>query len=186
MSTRRVVVTHDAAGRSVLTSDGPSPRSKKFIHTPGFATALLWASDGTPTVPHRDGDPTPAVASFAPGIGGTRFMVITFAPDSVMGDPSFDLHKAIAEHLAESPGIADKFEPDAPGMHTTDTIDYGIVLEGEIWLELDDQKTIHLKQHDVTVLAGARHAWRNKSQKPTTIAFVLVGAQRAAAGNQRG
>ena len=107
------------------------------------------------------------------------------SPSPTGGGPSFDLQKAIAEHLAESPGIADKFEPDAPGMHTTDTVDYGIVLDGEIWLELDDQKTIHLKQHDVTVLAGARHAWRNKSQKPTTIAFVLVGAQRLAADPQR-
>jgi hypothetical protein len=69
-------------------------------------------------------------------------------------------------------------EPENPGMHTTPTIDYGFVLNVEIWLELDDGKTVHLKEHDVVVQNGARHAWRNKSDKPVTMAFVLIGAKQ--------
>jgi quercetin dioxygenase-like cupin family protein len=63
-------------------------------------------------------------------------------------------------------------------MHTTDTVDYGIVLEGEVWLELDDGKQIHLQAHDVVVQNGTRHAWRNKTQTPVKMAFVLIGANR--------
>jgi len=65
-------------------------------------------------------------------------------------------------------------------MHTTNTVDYGIVLEGEVWLELDDGKQVHLEAQDVIVQNGTRHAWRNKSDKPVKIAFVLIGAQRNA------
>ena len=79
----------------------------------------------------------------------------------------------------ESPGLVELFEVDNPGMHTTPTVDYGVVLEGEVWLELDDGKTVHLKQHDVVVQNGTRHAWRNKGEKPVTMAFVLMGAQKA-------
>ena len=181
MIPRRIVTGHDEAGRSVIASDAPVPRAKSFVHTPGFASAVIWATDAAPVVPHGSGDPTPAITSLAPGVGGTRFLMITFAPDSVMQDPAFDIASAIAEHLAESPGIADKFEPDAPGMHTTDTVDYGIVLQGELALELDGGVVIHLKQHDVFVQAGTRHAWRNPGSVPATIAVVLVGATRAPA-----
>ena len=64
-------------------------------------------------------------------------------------------------------------------MHTTPTVDYGVVLDGEVWLELDDGKTVHLKEHDVVVQNGTRHAWRNKGTKPATMAFVLIGANSA-------
>ena len=76
------------------------------------------------------------------------------------------------------PGLAECFESDNPGMHTTDTIDYGIVLDGEIWLELDDGQTQHLRKLDVVVQNGTRHAWRNRSGRVTLMAFVLIGACR--------
>ena len=69
-------------------------------------------------------------------------------------------------------------ETDNPGMHTTQTVDYGIVLEGEVWLEVDDGKQVHLKPHDIVVQNGTRHAWRNKGDKPVKIAFVLIGAKK--------
>jgi len=62
-------------------------------------------------------------------------------------------------------------------MHTTPTVDYGIVLDGEIWLELDNE-TVHLKRHDIVIQNGTRHAWRNKGTAPATLAFVLIGATR--------
>jgi quercetin dioxygenase-like cupin family protein len=67
---------------------------------------------------------------------------------------------------------------DDPGMHTTDSVDYDVVLEGEITLELDDGKEVQLKKHDVVVQNGNRHAWRNKSSAPAVMLFVLIGAKR--------
>ena len=81
----------------------------------------------------------------------------------------------MAENLAVSPGLAERFEPD--GKHQTPTVDYGIVLDGEIWMELDDGNETRLSQFDAFVQNGTRHAWRNKSDKPATIAVVLVGAR---------
>ena len=79
------------------------------------------------------------------------------------------------ENLQACPGLAETFEPD--GMHCTATVDYGIVLDGELWLELDDGRAELLTQHDIVVQNGTRHAWRNKSNRPATIAFVLIGAR---------
>jgi len=69
-------------------------------------------------------------------------------------------------------------EPDHPGMHTTDTVDYDVVLSGEVWLELDDGAEVHLKPGDCVVQNGTRHAWHNKTDQPCTLAVVLVGARR--------
>lgn len=101
-----------------------------------------------------------------------------FPPDSVYANGDFDPSAAAAENLEVVPGIAEKFEPDAPGMHTTDSVDYGIVLEGEPVLELDDGQTKSLKPGDIVIQNGTRHAWRNPTDRPATMAFVLVGAER--------
>jgi len=103
-------------------------------------------------------------------------MIVTFAPDSVM--MSIDPVAGFQEFAEHVPDLAAAMEPDSPGMHTTQTVDYGIVLEGEVWLEVDDGKEVHLKPHDVIVQNGTRHAWRNKSDKPVKIAFVLIGARK--------
>jgi len=179
MKIRRVVTAHDAAGKSVLGVDGSPPRAKDFVHTPGFASALVWSTPSVPSLPYGGADPTPAVTSFVPEPGATRFLIVAFPPDSVMASENFDPVAAGREHLEEAPGLVEKFEPDNPGMHTTDTVDYGIVLDGEIWLELDDGATVHLKRHDVVIQNGTRHAWRNKGNVPATMAFVLIGARRS-------
>ena len=95
----------------------------------------------------------------------------------MFASPGFDGEAALRETLAVSPGLAERFEPD--GMHTTPTIDYAIVLDGEIWLELDGARITHLRQHDVVIQNGTRHAWRNKSERSATLAFVLIGARSA-------
>ncbi|WP_306181006.1 cupin domain-containing protein [Rhizobium sp. AN73] len=106
-------------------------------------------------------------------------MIVSFPPDSVMADPSFDPIAADAEQRQHLPGLAELFEREAPGMHMTVTVDYDIVLDGEIWLELDDGAEVHLRKGDVAVQCGTRHAWRNKSTSPATMAFILIGATRA-------
>jgi hypothetical protein len=171
---RRIVTGHDPAGASMVALDTAPPRSDAFHHIPGMMSRLVWATDGAPALPFSGADPTPGVASIVPPPGGSRFLIVTFPPDSVFASPEFNPAAAHEENLRISPGLAERFEAD--GMHATPTVDYGIVLDGEIWLELDDGRSALLRRHDVVVQHGARHAWRNKSGAPATLAFVLLGA----------
>jgi hypothetical protein len=177
MSVRRVVVSQGADGHDVVVSDGPAPRSHDFAAIPGFSQTLVWTTP--PTVRHTDpgDDLTAAVPSLVPEPNGASLIVLTFPPDSVFMDGGFDGAAAAVEGLEHSPGIADRMEPDNPGMHATPTVDYDLVLDGEIWLELSDGNEVRLERGDVAVLYGASHAWRNKSDRPATIAAMLFGAR---------
>jgi len=177
LAIRRVVTGHDESGASMVAHDGAAPRCDAYRHIPGMMSRLLWATEPAPALPVDHSDPTLSVTSIVPPRSGTRFLVVTFPPDSVFFAPGFDPAAAAAENLAISPGLAELFEPD--GMHVTPTIDYGIVLDGEIWLELENGRAELLHRHDVVVQNGTRHAWRNKSERPATLAFVLIGAARA-------
>lgn len=180
MSFRRVVTAKNAAGKSVVVSDGVSPREMALKHTPGFVSAPMWTSASTPTLPATGDDPMSVPGtSLLPAPGGSAFMIVTFPPDSVMMSADFNPAKAGPEHLAAAPGIAETFEMENPGMHTTPTLDYAVVLDGDVWLELDDGETIHLKKQDIVVQQGARHGWRNKGSRSATLAFVLLGAKTA-------
>ena len=81
---------------------------------------------------------------------------------------------------AALPGLTSlaNHEPDNPGMHTTDTIDFEYVVSGEVWLELDDGEEVHLQPGDTVVQNGTRHAWRNKGTEPCTMVVFLLGAHR--------
>ncbi|WP_280424592.1 cupin domain-containing protein [Nocardia carnea] len=114
--------------------------------------------------------------SFVPIVGGTRLITIVVPPDAGMASPDFDGMAFAAEQLENGPGLAELFEPD--GMHTTPTVDYTIVTEGEIWLELDDGSQTLLTAGDVVIQNATRHAWRNKSEHPAKIVSVLIGADR--------
>ncbi len=114
--------------------------------------------------------------SVVPGPGGTSLHFVTFPPASAFADPSFDGEAAQDEALIRLRGLADHFEKEDPAMHKTSTVDYSIVYDGEIWLELDDGETMHLQRGDVVVQNGTRHAWRNKGTKPVTMLFFLNGA----------
>ena len=179
MNVRRVVIATDPSGRSVVSSDDASPRAHDFVNTPGFAQALVWTTAPGPTLPFDGVDPTPGAPSLVPVPGATSLIVLTFPPDAVYADPEFDGAAAAEEAAEHSPGIAETLEPDSPGMHTTPTVDYNVVLDGEVWLELSDGAEVKLAAGDVVVQHGARHAWRNKSDRPATIAAILIGAQRA-------
>jgi hypothetical protein len=178
MKLRRVVIATDDGGASVVVSDDQPPRTHEFELIPGFSQSLVWATPPQPKLPFDGGDPTPEATTMLPEPSGTRFIVLTFPPDAVFADPSFDGPAAGAESLQHSPGIAELFEPDNPGMHTTPTVDYDIVLDGEVWLELADGREVKLAAGDVVVQHGARHAWRNRSDHPATIAAILIGAER--------
>ena len=178
MNVRRIVTGRNGASKSVFLLTDRAPKRHDYVHIPGMSNTQIWSTSPTPSLPTEVTDPTLAAGSVIPQPGGTQFMFVTFPPDTVMLSPQFDGRAAHEENLKCVPGLAECFEPDSPGMHTTDTIDYGIVLDGEIWLELDDGRTQHLQRHDVVVQNGTRHAWRNKTDRPTLMAFVLIGARR--------
>ncbi len=173
---RRIVTGNDKNGHAIFVSDGTPPWSKQYEHTPGFASTVVWTATSPHRAPNDGSDSSPQMKNFVPAPGESRFVVVSFPPDSVFADPKLDFAAAMKEQAEQSPGLTELFEPDNPGMHKTPTIDYGIVLDGEVWLELDDGKQILLKRHDTIVQNGTRHAWRNKSDKPVTMAFVLIGA----------
>lgn len=178
MTIRRIVTGLDSTGKSVFVSDAAPPRTTEFKSVPGFITSLLWETHPDAVVPPKAGDPASSARSWTPDPGGTNLMFITFPPDAVMMSRDFDPAAAGAEYRQVLPGLAEKFEMEHPGMHTTDSIDYAVLLDGELELELDDGLTKKLAVHDVVIQTGTRHAWRNKSSKPATILFVLVGATR--------
>jgi mannose-6-phosphate isomerase-like protein (cupin superfamily) len=104
--------------------------------------------------------------------------VLTLPPDSVYASPAFNPTAAAEEQARIVPGIADRMELEAPGFHTTQTLDYVVVLSGMVWLVVDDGE-VQLQAGDVVVQLGSRHAWQNRTEGPATLAVVLMGAERA-------
>ena len=155
---RRVVTGHDDDGRSVVVQDGTAPRMHKFVGFPGFVSGLAWATDPEQPVSRAGFDPTMAAESFIPPPGGTRLLLMVIPPDAVMGSPDFDAAVFMAEQFEHGPGLAELFEAD--GMHTTPTVDYTIVIDGEIWLEMDDGHLTRLTAGDIVVQNATRHGWR--------------------------
>lgn len=175
----RRVVTGLRDGKSVFVSDAPVANAHIYESIPGFMTSVVWATAPVPSLPQIGEEGPPAGTLITPPPGETRLMVVTFPPDAVMSGSGFDPERAALEQAQQLPGLAECFEAKNPGMHTTDTLDYDIVLDGEIWLELDDGAEVHLQKGDVVVQCGTRHAWRNKGAQPATMAFILVGARRS-------
>ena len=178
MQIRRVVTGRDSCGRSVLLSDETTPRTVPFESIPGHAFAHVWMTPPSPSLAAPHTDPTGGQPDLIPQAGGTSLLIVTFPPDHVMLSPEFDPAAAGAECMMHMPDLAKTFEPKSAGMHTTDTVDYAIVLTGEIWLEVDDGQETRLCPMDVVVQNGTRHAWRNKSDAPATVAFFMIGATR--------
>jgi len=180
MHIRRVVAGTGADGKARVMSDAVASRRAEFRTVPGFAASLIWATGAADKVGAGEtmADRTPEVG-FVPAAGESRLMIVTFPPDSVMTRADFNAAAFGAEFAQLLPGLAERFEPDHPGMHTTDSIDYDVVLEGEITLELDDGQQVQLRKHEVVVQCGNRHAWRNPGDRPATMLFVLLGVDRA-------
>jgi mannose-6-phosphate isomerase-like protein (cupin superfamily) len=112
---------------------------------------------------------------------GSLFRLVLFPPRPADGSRPPSSYEEYLEELSQKiPKMADHFDRDTPGMHTSDTLDYGIVIRGEMILELDDGKTLHLCQGDCVVQNGTRHRWRNALSEPCLMAFVLIGGKREA------
>jgi mannose-6-phosphate isomerase-like protein (cupin superfamily) len=114
---------------------------------------------------------------YFPPVGGFRVGFFTIPPDGGAWAPAdLDFGAAIAEFEEKLPGLAEYLEPDHPGMHTTATVDYGVVLSGQAILELDDGAKVTLRPGDSYIQNGTRHRWSNTGDVPAVIAVTLIGA----------
>jgi mannose-6-phosphate isomerase-like protein (cupin superfamily) len=173
MHVRRVVTGHDHTGGAIVVSDqGVEPVRPALL--PGHELHQLWNCDEPPRFPN-DGS-LPERSTYFPPVGGFRFGLFTMPPETQTVAAPRDPRAARAALEADLPGLLDYNERGGEGMHTTPTIDFEVVLEGEITLELDGGATVVLHRGDTVVQNGTRHRWRNTGEGPATYAVCLVGA----------
>jgi len=172
-----VVTGQNSSGKSVIVSDtAVKPLTLSLL--PGYEFHRLWGSDSVPELP-SDGTP-PAQPRYFPPKNGFRFCFFTLPPDTTTSVDLIGGASALEELQQKLPGMLDVLELDHPGMHTTDTVDFDVVVSGEAYLELDDGAEVLLKAGACVIQNGTRHAWHNRSSENCVIAVALVGAERKA------
>lgn len=175
MSTRRVVTGHTTGGASAFASDDLlEPRTSPGL--PGVEMQYLWGSEEPQRYP--DDGTMPDWRMHFPPRGGSRFVIFSLPPADQPVWEDADGPEARAHADEQFPGLLDTFHPEDAGMHTSDTTDYAIVLDGEVVLELDDGAERTLRAGDVVVQNGTRHRWTNRTTQRVSVAFVLLGAER--------
>ncbi|ALK33560.1 cupin domain-containing protein [Burkholderia plantarii] len=173
-SIRRVVTGHDIDGRAVVASDGPLPSVVEIAAIPGTVFHEVWSTSSIPAVVDNGPDPTIGALMLAPPKHGTRMRFVDIPPDT----PEFLAHGATKMYDAFSQigdVKASTVEPGSPHplMHRTESIDYGVVIEGEMTLILDAAE-VALVPGSVVIQRGTNHAWANRSGRPCRMLFVLV------------
>jgi hypothetical protein len=171
---RRIVTGHDSDGKAVVISDGAPPR---VVDVSGRGTRFheVWRTTETPArIERARAEPLDEALTLPPPKNGVRIRVVDFPPET---PDLLNVEPAMAKTLfaqigAEHAATAGEGAPH-PFMHRTETVDYGIVLEGEITLVLDKGETL-CRAGDIIVQNGTNHAWANRSGKPARMAFVLI------------
>ena len=164
---RRIVTAINASGKSYIAEDGPPAHVRRNPTRPGFVVCNLWATGGNPA-PLGEPDLSTEMRGVMPRPGGTFFKVIDIPPDDEALAPG-------SPQVANEPGLRHDSNARHPGMHETDTIDYAIVLSGEIHALVDEGEVL-MKAGDVLIHRGTNHAWANRSGSICRILFVLVDA----------
>jgi len=158
MRVREVVTGHDAKGRAVFVRD----EQVDAVPIPGLGElAVLWSADEPATYPNAGNNP--AAPGIFPPVGGLRFTVATYSPE----------FEVVAPEATPEMHIEDG---DEPGMHRTDTTDFGVLLSGNLVVEVDDGAELLLSPGDVVIQNGTRHRWRVVGNAPATIAAFMIGA----------
>ena len=168
---RRIVTGHNARGRSMIASDGPSPHVLTLPGRADFALTDLWVTAAAPATNAGSADAAKRRMTLEPPGSGTIFRIVEFPPDAAAG--GFDREAAF-----RAMGAGHAMDPDTsrhPGMHKTETVDYAVVLSGEIWALMDEGETL-MRAGDTLVQRGTNHAWSNRSDQPCLVAFILVNA----------
>ncbi|MDA9439955.1 cupin [Bradyrhizobium sp. CCBAU 51745] len=174
---RRVVTGHDRHGDAVIATDGSLPTVVALAAIPGTMFHEVWSTAATPVSIDNGPDPTIGPLCLPPPAHGTRIRFVDIPPDTE------DFLKNGAARMKDAfsqvgDAHASTVRPDSPHplMHRTETVDYGIVISGEITLVLDKGEA-NLKAGDVVIQRGTNHAWANRSGQPCRMLFMLVDGQ---------
>jgi mannose-6-phosphate isomerase-like protein (cupin superfamily) len=167
---RRVVTGHHADGRSTVLVDAPAANVKQ--RQAGNASTLLWVTEETPARVSGAEDRAARDIGVPPPRHGSIFRIAEFPPHT--GADVRD-HETLLRDFGIGPDAARGYPPRHPAIHRTRTIDYVIVLEGEIHLLLDDGE-VRLSAGDVVVQRGTNHAWINRGDAVCRLGMVFIDA----------
>ena len=172
---RRVITGHDANGKAVILEDGLAPNVRLNPHRPGHISVELWKTRETPAVIRAsEADPTEGPKRQHPLPNGTVFRISILPPETeATREISPEQARAAFRNMGNESASTFSQNKRHPFMHRTETIDYAVVLEGEITMMLDEEE-VHLKEGDVVIQRGTNHAWSNRSGKPTKMLYVLI------------
>jgi len=171
---RRVVTGKDATDKAIAMIDAVATTVHRREET-GVTNTLLWVTDSTPADLSNPEDTANRNIGIVPPPGGTIFRVIEFAPErEVKAD--YETRLRIFQGIGLAPEGESRDKPRHPAMHRTKTIDYALILSGEIDMLLDESE-IHLQPGDVVIQRGTNHAWVNRGNTPCQVAFILVDAK---------
>jgi naringenin degradation protein FdeH len=163
--TRRVVTGH-RNGRGAVLFDGQAP-NRKLRKASGLISTLLWVTDESPADLSGLADRAEREIGVAPPPLGSIFRVVEFPPGR---------REMSRDAVLREMGLAGQSDSKHAGMHRTRSVDYAVVMDGEIDMILDEGE-VHLAAGDVLVQQGTDHAWVNRGERPCRIAFVLIDAQ---------
>lgn len=170
----RVVTGHDAEGNAVVASQGGLPKVVEIESIPGTVFHEIWATEASPAPVDNGEDPTLGELQLSPPASGTRIRIVDIPPDSKeFLARGAEAMAAVFSQIGEPEASTARGDAPHPQMHRTETVDYGIVLEGEL-VQVLDKEEVTLKPGSVVVQRGTSHAWANRSDKPCRIAFILV------------
>jgi len=170
----RVVTGHDDEGKAIVASDGPLPTVVEIAAIPGTVFHEVWSTSGAPALVDNGPDPSTAALMLQPPKQGTRIRFVDIPPDTTefLAHGASKMKNAFAQ-IGDEKASTVKAQSPHPLMHRTESLDYGIVIEGEMTLVLDDSHVL-LKAGSVVVQRGTNHAWANRSGKPCRMLFILV------------
>ena len=169
---RRVVTGHDKNGKSLLLMDGPAPNIKEMASMPGLALTDLWVTDGSPADNRGNADAADRPIVLEPPANGSILRIVEFPPDSAWRNQADS--KAAFDSIGA--GHAKDGSTADPMMHTTATVDYLIVLKGEIYAIMEHGETL-LKAGDVMIQRGTNHSWSVRGTEPCVLAAILINAR---------
>jgi hypothetical protein len=169
---RRVVTGHDRDGKSIILMDGQAPNVMEMASMPGLALTDLWETKGAPAGNDGDADAAARPVRLEPPRGGALFRIVEFPPDAAWRGKATDAREAFESIQA---GHAPDLSSADPMMHKTNTVDYIVVLKGEIYAIVDTGETL-LRPGDVFVQRGTNHSWSVRGTEPCIVAVVLVSA----------
>ena len=173
----RVVTGHDATGKAVVSSSGALPTVVEIAAVPGTVFHEVWSTAATPAPLGNGADPTVGALMLSPPANGTRIRFVDVPPDTAdfLAHGAARMKDAFTQAGDAAVSTVKAGSPH-PLMHRTESIDYGVVIEGELTLVLDDSE-VQLAPGSVVVQRGTNHAWANRSGRPCRMLFVLVSGR---------